>query len=431
MTRQNGNTARRQRLVSVLDVGTSKICCMIARAESNPGWLAEKGEPQQLRVVGFGHQRSDGIKSGTVVNMDAAERAIRAAVDRAERSAGVTIDDVIISVSCGRLKSDNFSASVAVAGNEVRDHDIDRVASAGREYASRDGREVLHCVSSGYRLDGDTQISDPRGMIGDRLSLDMHAVSVDEQPLKNLILCVERCHLNVVGVAAAPYASGLAAVVNDEARLGVTCIDLGAGATGVSVFSDGNFIFSDAIMIGGNHVTIDLARSLSTPLEEAERIKTLHGSAFATASDENEMVAYPVVGEDEATQKHKVTRAQVAELIQPRVEEILVTVRDRLDASGLTETAGGHVVLTGGGSQLTGLPEFAARVLSKAVRLGRPRHLAGLPERGVGPAFAAATGLLMFSQQAAAELTPKSQGHYLATGTGYLARVGQWIKESF
>lgn len=420
MNRQNGHTGRKQRLVSVLDVGTSKVCCMIARSES-----------ARLRVVGFGHQRSEGIKSGTIVDMDAAESAIRAAVDQAERSAGVTIEDVILSISCGRLKSDNFSASVAITGEEVRARDIDRVAGAGRDYAGRDGRVVLHCVSTGYRLDGDTVIDDPRGMIADRLSLDIHAVTADEQPLKNLVLCVERCHLSVAGMTAAPYASGLAAVVEDEAKLGVTCIDMGAGTTGVSVFSEGNFVFSDAIALGGNHVTIDLARSLSTPLEAAERIKTLHGSAFAAASDEREMVSFPLVGENETPQSNKVSKAHVAQLVQPRVEEILQLVRDRLEAAGLAGMDGQHVVLTGGGSQLTGLPEFAARVLSKAVRPGRPRTLDGLPERGVGPAFSTAAGLLVFSQRDAAELVPKAPGHYLATGTGYLARLGQWIRESF
>jgi cell division protein FtsA len=431
MGRQNGHTTRRQRLISVLDVGTSKVCCMIARAEPAPKLIAETGDRLQLRVVGFGHQRSEGIKSGTVVDMDAAERAIRAAVDQAERCAGMTIDDVILSVSCGRLRSDNFSATVAIAGDEVRDADIDRVASGGRDYAGRDGRTVLHCISTGYRLDGDTVISDPRGMIADQLSLDIHAVTADEQPLKNLILCVERCHLSVTGLVAAPFASGLAAVVDDEAKLGVTCIDLGAGTTSVAVFSDGNFVFSDAFAVGGNHVTIDLARALSTPLEAAERIKTLHGSAFAATSDEREMVEFPIVGENEAPQTSKVTKAQIAQLIQPRIEEILQLARDRLEASGFSELAGSQVVLTGGWSQLTGLPEYAARVLSKAVRLGRSRQFPGLPERGVGPAFSAAVGLLVFSQRERGEIMPRTRAQYLGTGTGYLSRVSQWIRESF
>lgn len=431
MARQSGHSTRRQRLVAVLDIGTSKICCMIARAGQSAPSDDGSVDAGRFKVIGFGHQRSDGIKGGTVINMDAAERAIRAAVDQAERSAGVTIDDVILSVSCGRLKSDNFSATVAIAGDEIRDTDIDRVAGAGLDYAGREGRTVLHCISTGYRLDGDMMIAEPRGMIADQLSLDIHAVTADEQPLKNLILCVERCHLSVRRLAAAPYASGLAAIVDDEAKLGVTCIDLGAGTTGVSVFSDGNFVFSDLIAIGGNHVTMDLARALSTPLEAAERIKTLHGSAFAATSDEGEMVEFPIVGEDEAPQTNKVTKAQVAQVIQPRITEILELVRDRLAAAGMSDLAGGHVVLTGGGSQMTGLPEYAARVLAKAVRLGKPKNLGGLPDRGVGPAFAASIGLLVFTQRHRGEIVPRSQTQYLATGTGYLSRVSQWFRESF
>jgi len=384
-----------------------------------------------LQVIGFGHQRSDGIKGGTVINMDAAERAIRAAVDQAEQSSGITIDEVFISVSCGRLKSDNFTASLAIAGGEIRDNDIDRLARAGRDYAVREGRVLLHCFSTGFRLDEDIAISDPRGMIADRLGVDVHSVTVDDPALRNLMLCVERCHLSIAGLTSAPYASGLASVVNDEAQLGVTCIDMGAGTTTVSVFSEGYYVFSDAIALGGNHVTIDLARALSTPLEAAERIKTLHGSVFSTTSDERETVSFPNVGEEAVPQMNKITKAHVTQLIQPRAEEILQMIRDRLEAAGLASCAGQKVVLTGGGSQLTGLSDFAAHILGKTIRVSRPRALPGLPERGIGPAFAAAIGLLVYSQRPLAELVPVSQGPYLGTGTGYLSRVGQWIKESF
>ncbi|GAB4236184.1 MAG: cell division protein FtsA [Methyloligellaceae bacterium] len=427
MARQKGHGGGRQRIIGVLDVGSSKICCLIARAIS--GGVPGGGLPVQ--VIGFGHQRSDGIKSGTIVNMDAAELAIRAAVDQAEQSAGVTLDEVYISVSCGRLKSDTFAASIAIAGNEVRSHDVERLARAGWDYAARDGRAVLHCISTGYRLDEDTVISDPRGMLADRLSVDIHSVTADDLALKNLILCVERCHLAVAGAAAAPYASGLASVVKDEAQLGVTCIDMGAGTTTVSVFSEGQYIFCDAIALGGNHVTIDLARALSTTLEAAERIKTLHGSVYATASDDKESISFPNVGEESAPELNKVPRSQVAHLIQPRVEEILHTVRERLDAAGLASSAGQKVVVTGGASQLTGLTQFAGHVLGKSVRHGRPRALRGLPERGIGPAFATAIGLLVYAQRPLAELVPAAHGPYRGTGTGYLSRVGQWIRESF
>lgn len=431
MDRHNGHLAKHSGLVAILDVGTSKVCCMIAKPAPVRDFLSEGRQKVQLRVIGFGHQRSQGIKSGVVVQMDTAEHAIRATVDQAEQMAGKTIDEVILSISCGRLKSDIFSAGVAIASEAVRQHDIDKVMIAGREYAERDNRMVLHTLATGYRLDEENSVSDPREMIADRLNVDIHAVAADHAPIRNLILCVERCHLAVSGLVAAPYASALSAISEAEAKLGVTCIDMGAGTTGLSVLADGKFTYCDAIALGGNHISLDLARHLSTPLEEAERIKTLHGCAFAAASDEGEIVSYPVVGEHEATQFNETSKAQIAQLVQERIEEILETARDRLEAAGLRDIAGHHIVLTGGASELAGLSDYAARIFAKSVRLGRPRHLPGLPEQGVGPAFATATGLLQHVMREPSEAGPYAQPRMLKTGTGYFSRVGQWIRESF
>ena len=431
MDHRSGHNAKRQRVVAVLDIGSSKVCCMIAKAVPAPDFLAAAGQKSQLRVIGFGHQRSQGIKSGVVVHMDQAEQAVRAAVDQAERMAGITIEEVLLSVSCGRLKSDIFSASVAVPNEAVRAHDVSKVLAAGRDYAASDGRLVLHTIATGYHLDDDNLIHDPVGMIADRLSVDVHTVSADEHPIKNMTLCVERCHLAVAGLVAAPYASGLSAVSEAEAKLGVTCIDIGAGTTSFSVFADGNFAYCDAIAMGGNHITLDLARCLSAPLEEAERIKTLHGCAFAAASDEGEIISYPVVGEHETPQYTQTTKAEIAEIVQARIEEILQLTRQRLDSAGLGDMAGQHIVLTGGGSQLAGLCDYSARVFSKVARLGRPKHLPGLPENGVGPAFSTATGALQYAMTAPGEMSQREDTRVLQTGTGYIARVGQWIRESF
>ena len=432
MVWHNGHKPRRHRLISVLDVGTSKVTCLIARTEPAPKWLAERGQPTQLTVVGFGQHRSGGVKAGTIVDMNLAEQAIRAAVDRAERMAQITIEEVVLSVSCGRLKSDNFSASAAITGDSVRAHDVDRVLAAGRDYAARsEGRMVLHTLATGYRLDDHSGISDPRGMIGERLSVDIHAVLADELPLKNLMLCVERCHLGIAGLVAAPYASGIATIVDDEARLGVTCIDIGAGCTTMAVFAEGQFLYADAVAVGGHQITLDLARALSTPLAEAERIKSLHGSAFATPSDEGEAISFSTVGEDEAPNYYRVSKAQVAEILRPRLEEILTLVRERIEASGLGPLVGQRVALTGGASQLTGLPQLASRMLDKTVRLGRPRPIAGLPDTGIAPSLATAIGLLVLCERPRVEIARLSQGRYLGTGTGYMARVGQWIRDSF
>ena len=259
----------------------------------------------------------------------------------------------------------------------------------------------------------------------------MHAVTADSQPIKNLVLCVERCHLSVAGLVSAPYAAGLSSVSDEEAKLGITCIELGSGTTSFSVFADGQFAYCDAIAMGGNHITLDLARCLSTPIDEAERIKTLHGCAFAASSDEGEIISYPVVGELEAPQYNQISKAQIVQLVQERMKEILEMTRERLDAAGLGDSAGKHIVLTGGASQLDGLSDYAAGIFSKAVRLGRPKHLPGLPEHGVGPAFTTATGILQYAMRDTGEFSPHAQSRMLGTGTGYFYRVGQWIKESF
>ena len=431
MDHQTGHNAKRQRLVAVLDVGSSKICCMIAKPVPAPDYLNGERGSALLRVIGFGHQRSQGIKSGMIVHMDSAEQAIRAAVDQAERMAGTIIGEVMLSISCGRLKSDIFTASAAIATESVRKHDVNKVLAAGRDYAARDERIVLHTMATGYRLDGENAIADPEGMIADRLSVDVHTVVADDQPVRNLMLCVERCHLSVAGLVAAPYASGLSAISVEEAQLGAICIDMGSGTTGFSVFAEGEFAYCDAIAMGGNHITLDLARSLSTPLEEAERIKTLHGCAFAAASDESEIITFPVVGEHRTPQFNQASKAQIAQQVQKRIEEILQLTRDRLDAAGFGAMAGQNIVLTGGASQLTGLSDFAARIFSKSVRIGCPKHLPGLPGHGVGPAFTTATGILQYAMRNPGEFNPRAEAWMLGTGTGYFSRVGQWIRESF
>ena len=427
---------RRPAIVSILDVGSSKICCLIARLKPlDPGEASEalRGRTHSIEVLGIGHQRSRGIKSGVVANLDAAEQAIRLAVDAAERMAGVTVESLIVNVSCGRLASETYSASVGLSGKEVDQADIGRVLAAGRHHSLTDGRSAVHTLPIGYSLDAAAGIADPRGMIGERLGVDMHMVSGDAQPLRNLELCVNRCHLSIETLVASPYASGLAVLVEDEAELGCASIDFGGGTTTVAVFMKGKFVHVDAVAVGGQHITSDIARGLSTPIEDAERLKTMHGSALPGASDDNDILSVPPIGDDEHDVPNQVPRSSLTRIIRPRVEEILELVRDRLNASGFAPLVGRRMVLTGGASQLTGLAEAARRILARNVRLGRPLGVAGMPEVAKGPAFATAVGLLIYPQFAEMEqINTRASAALAMTGTGgYFARVGQWIRENF
>lgn len=422
--------ARRAIDVSVLDIGTSKIACLIGRLRPVEAGEALPGRTHKVEVLGIGHQRARGVKAGGVVDMEAAEKAIRLAVDAAERMAEARVESLIVTLSAGRLASDSFNATVSVPGRPVHDGDVSRVLRAGSAHSVRPHRTVLHSLPVGYALEG-ARVQDPRGMVGTELGVDMHVVTATPSTVSNLVLCVERCHLQVDAVVAAPYASGLATLADDEAEIGVTVVDMGAGTTTVAVFSNGRFVHVDALAVGGHHVTMDIARGLSTPLEYAERLKTLQASVFGVSSDERDMIPIQIVGEDEQDLTHHIPKSQLVKIVKPRVEEILELVGERLKASGHAGDAGRRVVLTGGACQLNGLPELASRILGRQVRIGRPLGIRALPEAAKGPSFAAAAGLLIYPQVAGEEHFETARPR-LATGTdGYFTRMGNWLRESF
>jgi len=419
-------SAGRAGTIAALDVGTSKISCFIARIE--PGRMANGQSP--IRVTGIGHQVSYGIRAGCVIDMDAAEEAIRVAVDAAERMAGVTVRDVIVNVSGGEAKSKTVRVEAMVQGPEISDTDVARLVSYAEANYPSDGREVMHALPTNYSVDGSRGVRDPRGMYGEKLGVDVHMVSVPRGPLRNLELCIERCHLSVSGMAVASYASGLACLVEDEMDLGVTVIDMGGGTTSLAVFFEGSMVYCDSVSIGGNHITNDIARGLSTPLSHAERMKTLYGSALASPSDEREMIDVPQVGESEADSANHIPRSMLTGIIQPRLEETLELVRDRLDASGYGRVAGRRVVLTGGASQLNGARELTSRILDKQVRIGQPIRLTGLAEATGGPAFSTCAGLLTYSQISPLE-TAGADVAETGASRSQLRKFGRWLKENF
>jgi cell division protein FtsA len=425
-------SARRATVVSVLDVGSTKVTCLIAKLTPRAPGKVLPGRTHDVTVLGYGMQRSRGMRCGAVVDLDEAEQSIRLAVDAAERMAGLTIESLILNLTAGRPKSEVFRANVDVTGQEVDETDIQRVLSAGGTHSVTEDRSVVHSLPIGYALDGARGIKDPCGMLGQRLSVDMHVVTAETAPVRNLELAVNRCHLEVETIVATPYASGLSTLVDDEGELGVACVDMGGGTTSMAIFADGAFCHVDTLPVGGHHVTTDIAQGLSTRLADAERIKTLHGSALATSSDDHEVIGVPSVGVD----RHDVVnvpRGALTRIIRPRVEEILELVRDRLAASGFAGRVGKRVVLTGGASQLTGMVEVARRILGRNVRLGRPLGIAGLPQAAKGAAYSAAVGLLIYPQVSQIEQFDMRYQRRSMTGTGggYIARVGQWLKESW
>lgn len=374
-------------LIAALDVGSSKVCCAIGQVQGT----------NSFEILGIGQQLSSGVKSGVVIDMDEVITSIVNAVHTAEKMAGVTIRDVIISVNGTHLKSVNFAVELNVSGHPIDDTDLRRVilqAKAAREDASF---QALHTVPTGYALDGAKGIRDPRGMTGDRLWVSVHTLLGKSSALYNLSSCVARSHLEVSGLVVAPYASGLACLVEDEMELGVILIDMGGSTTSFAVFHEGQLRHTECIPIGGAHVTMDIARCFSTTLTNAERLKTLYGSAIPSVADDREMIVVPLVGEGRGEGTNQMPRSALVSVIKPRIEETFEYVRDRLKKAGVDPFVGRRVVLTGGASQLAGVREVATLILGKNIRLGKPLHL-GTSEISQDPSFATCAGLLSYGQ---------------------------------
>lgn len=420
---KRSNTLRKSGVgsLAVLDIGTFKIACFIAHIDS-------AGE---IKIVGIGHQLSKGIRSGIITDFAEAEASIVAAVHAAEQMAGETVESVLVSLSGGNLTSRNVTVEMTMLGEEVTDRDIMDIIEQGRASIAHSESDIIHCIPVSYYLDGAKGISDPRKMYGKKLGADLHIITGLPSVTRNLAHCVGRCHLDVAEYIASPYASSLSCLEEDEKQLGTTLIDMGGGVTSFSVFAGGKNIYTDAIPIGGVHVTNDIARGLSTSVAHAERLKTLHGSALASASDDQVMIDVPPLGEEDENDANTLPRSMLVGIIRPRIEEIFEMIRSKIEVGGAAGQAGKRVVLTGGASQLIGVREMATNILGKQVRLARPRPLPGLAESVSGPAFSTALGMLEYTIKKPME--EQMYDAYLHRGglTSGFEKVVNWFRENF
>ena len=409
----------RSGLITALDVGTTKIACFIARPLENGA----------AEVIGVGHQVSQGIKNGNIVDMVAVEDSIRATVEAAEQMAGENVRDVVLCLSGSVPKSKLISFDVAVSGHEISDLDLKRALDPTWLYSQQDdNRDIIHSLPVTYSIDGNSGIKDPRGMFGEKLGVNMHIITASSGALRNITACVNRCHLDVGAQVVGSYAAGLSCLVEDEIEMGVICIDMGGGTTDISVFFDGEVVYTDSVPLGGNHVTNDIARGLSTPLAYAERMKTLYGSAIPSASDDQEIIKVPLVGElDDG--ENQIPRSMLVGIIRPRIEEIYELVREKLEPTGFDKAGARRVVLTGGGSQLTGVRELATQMMDKQVRLGQPYVVKGLAESVSGPGFSVPVGLIQFMLKER-RIRSITSSLNLEAPSSKLARIGKWLREN-
>ena len=419
-------------VVAALDIGSTKICCLIAEAVPAKHRTSDSDE-NSLRVLGVGHQLSRGVRTGAIVNVDEAERAIRLAVDAAERMAQRTISEVYVNVSGGRPQSRVYAGAEKTQTGQVSPRDMDRVLDTVLAQVDPGRRTILHLAPVQYHLDEAKGVKSPLGMFGETLGLDLGVVTVETPHLRNLTLAVEHAHLSVAGFVMAPYAAAKSILADDEKTLGVTVVDMGGSTTSFAIFHEDHLVFADVVPLGGQHITNDIARGLSTTIAHAERMKTLWGSALASQIDEREMIAVPLLGERGVDTAQQVPKSMLTGIIRPRLEEIFEMLRDKLEMSGAAHLGGRRLVITGGASQLNGVREVAGQWLDRQVRTGSPAHIAGMPESAHSPGFSVCAGLLNYALKPDRQYDlPKAKAEQVERAQqGYVRRMGRWIAESF
>ncbi|MGI2327287.1 cell division protein FtsA [Planococcus sp. YIM B11945] len=362
-----------------LDIGSSSVKVLI-------GEMANKS----LHVIGVGNVKSNGIKKGAIVDIDATVQSIKKAVDQAERMIGKSIQEVVLGIPANKIMLQPVKGVVAVnsENREITDEDLDRVIEAAQVMSIPPEREVVNLIPEQYIVDHLDEIKDPRGMIGIRLEMDGTMVTTSKTMLHNVLRCVEKAGLQIREIYVQPLAAGFYALTEDEKNHGTACIDMGGGSTSISVFQNGHLTASSVIPVGGDHVTKDLSIVLKTPTDQAERIKVEYGHAFYDNASEDEMFEVPVIGSDT---REQYSQKYISEIIGVRLEELFELILDELYRLGVQDLPGG-VVLTGGMAKLEGLSELARNILQTRVRLFTPEFI-GVRE----PQYTTAVGLIQYA----------------------------------
>ena len=408
---------RRNPLVVGLDVGTYKVGVVVAE-------VARDG----VEITGIGTHPSTGLKKGTVVNIDATVEAIRKAVDEAELMAGCEIRSVLAGSAGSHIKGFNSHGVVAVKSREVAPADVDRVLEAARAVALPTDREVLHVLPQEFAVDDQDGIKEPIGMTGVRLEARVHIVTGAISSGQNLVKCCNRAGLHVQDVLGSPLAAAEAVLTPEERELGVALIEIGAGTTSTVVWHANAIRHTAVLPVGGGHVTNDLAAALRTPFAEAERLKQRSGSALGETASGDPFVEVPGVG---GRAGHRLAPRDLAQVIEPRAEEILALVRGELSRAGCAGLLTSGVVLTGGGAVLAGMTGLAERVFRTPVRLGMPLHLHGLVDVVASPMYASAVGLVLHGLKRHTTVDAGDRETVRGSLLRARERVAGWLRDFF
>ena len=398
-----------------LDVGSSKVATVVARKT-----------PGGVEILGMGICPTEGMRKGSVVNVDATVKSITQSVSEAEKMTGLPVASALVGVSGPLIKSFNSHAAVSVRNErEVTDTDVGRVLELAKAVELPADREILHVLTQEFIVDDMPGIKDPRGMTGIRLDARVHVVTDDLPSTRNLVRCVEKAEINIVDIVLSPLASAEAVLTPEEREVGVALLDFGGGTVDMAIFFDGALRHTFVLPLGGGNITADVAVGLRIPAADAESMKIASGCAAIQKVRRDELVELPGVG---GRQPRPIRRQYLSEIIEPRAEEIFTLLRKEVLRSGFEEMLGAGIVLTGGGSRLDGLPELGERVFHLPVRRGVPIGVGGRVELVNSGSFATAVGLTLYGAKLAESTVSKAGGE--AEG-GWLARAKRILAEFF
>ncbi len=403
-------------LIVGLDIGTSKICAIVA----------EIGVDGEIEIIGVGFHRSRGLKKGVVVNIESTVQSIQRAVEEAELMAGCQINSVYAGIAGSHIRSLNSHGIVAIRDKEVIPSDVDRVIDAARAVAIPADQKILHILPQEFIIDNQEGIREPVGMSGVRLEARVHMVTGAVSAAQNIIKCVRRCGLEVDDVILEQLASSESVLMEDEKDLGVCLVDMGGGTTDIAVFTEGAIRHTAVIPIAGDQVTNDIAVALRTPTVSAEEIKIKYACALAQLAAADETIEVPSVGE---RPPRRLARQTLAEVVEPRYEELMVLIQNELRRSGFEDLVAAGMVLTGGSSKMEGLVELAEEILHMPVRLGAPQYISGLGDVVRNPIYSTGVGLLLFGHRNASRRGPEGLAE-----NGFSAvwdRMKSWFQGNF
>ena len=403
-------------LIVALDIGTSKVVAIVG----------EMITPGEIEIIGIGSCRSRGLKKGVVVNIESTVQSIQRAVEEAELMAGCEIHSVYAGIAGSHIRSLNSHGIVAIRDNEVSAGDVERVIDAARAVAIPADQKMLHILPQEFIIDSQEGIKEPIGMSGVRLEAKVHMVTGAVSAAQNIIKCVQRCGLEVDDIILEQLASSYAVLTEDEKDLGVCLVDIGGGTTDIAVFVDGSIQHTAVIPIAGDQVTNDIAVALRTPTQHAEDIKVRYACALTQLANKDETIEVPSVGD---RQSRRLARQTLAEVVEPRYEELFSLVRAELQRSGYEDLIAAGIVLTGGSSKMEGVIELAEEIFHMPVRVGVPQYVTGLSDVVKNPIYSTGVGLLLFGQRQAREAM---HGKPIDTGMrSVFERMKNWFQGNF